>query len=91
VTHLNLISFFDNIIETFSAAKARKLCPWNYVIVIKHQIAVFLLFYAATNGLGVLKLSLSPGAVNPRHATAWSVVCFLQSAFMFVAATCYYR
>jgi len=31
---------------------------------------MFLLFYAATNGLGALKLSLSPGAGNPRYATA---------------------
>jgi len=61
---------FDNIIDTFSAAKARKLCPWNSIIATKHQIAVFLLFYAATNGLGALKLSLSPGAVNPRYTTA---------------------
>ena len=34
-----------------------------------------------TGWVGVPKLSLSPGAGNPRYATAWSVVCFLQSAF----------
>jgi len=38
-------------------------------------------------GWGALKLSLSRRAVNPRYATAWSVVCFLQSAFTSVAAT----
>jgi len=61
---------------------------------VKHQIAVFLLFYAATNGLGALKLSLSPSAVNPRYATAWSVVCFfckVVSCLFFVAATWYCR
>ena len=79
---------FHNIIDTFSAAKARKLCPWNLIIAIKHQIAVFLLFYPATNGLVALKLSLSPGAVNPRYATARSVVCFLQSVFMSVFCCC---
>jgi len=49
---------------------------------VKHQIAVFLLFYAATNGLGGSpKLSLSPGAGNPRYATASSVVCFYVNCF----------
>jgi len=44
---------------------------------VKHQIAVFLLVYAATNGLGgSTKLSLFPGVGNPRNATASSVVCF---------------
>jgi len=58
---------------------------------VKHQIAVFLLFYAATNGLGgSTKLNLFPGAGNLRYAIAWSVVCFLQSAFRSVAATWYY-
>jgi len=52
---------------------------------------MFLLFYAATKGLGALQLSLSPGAGNPRYATAWSVVCFLQSVFTSVGATCYCR
>jgi len=53
---------------------------------------MFLLFYAATNGLGWNpKLRLSPSAGNPRYATAWSVVCFLQSAFTSGAATCYCR
>jgi len=46
---------------------------------VKHQIAVFLLFYAATNRLGGSpKLSLSPRARNPRYATASSAVCFLR-------------
>ena len=81
---------FDNIIDTFSAAKARKLCPWNYIFAIKRQIAVFLLFYAATNGLGALKLSLSPGAVNPRYALL-EVSFFLQRGFMSVTATWYCR
>jgi len=44
---------------------------------VKHQIAVFLLFYAVTNGLGGRpKLSLYPGAGNPRYATASSVIFF---------------
>ena len=48
---------------------------------------MFLLFYATTNGLGGSpKLSLSPGAGKPGYATASSVVCFLRSAFMSVAA-----
>jgi len=38
-------------------------------------------------GWGALKLILSSGAVNPRYASAWSVVCFLQSAFVSVPAT----
>jgi len=49
-------------------------------------MTVFLLFYAATNGLGGSpELSLSPGAGNPRYATASSVVRFLRSAFMSIA------
>jgi len=49
---------------------------------VKHQIAFFLLFYAATNGLGGSpKLSLSPGAGNPRYTTASSVVCFFCEVF----------
>jgi len=48
----------------------------------KHQIAVFLLFYAATDGLGGNpKLSLSPGVGNPRYATASSVVCCFAKCF----------
>jgi len=59
---------------------------------VKRQIAVFLIFYAATNGLGGSpKLSLSPDAGNPRYATASSVVCSLRSVFIYVAATWYCR
>jgi len=41
--------------------------------------------------MGAPKLNLSPGAGNPRYATVWSVVCFLQNAFTYFAATCYCR
>jgi len=52
---------------------------------VKRQIAVFLLFYAATNVLGGSpKLSLSPGTGNPKYATASSAVCVLRNAFMSV-------
>jgi len=44
---------------------------------VKHQVAVFFYFMLPrTDWVGVPKLSLSPGAGNPRYATASSVVCF---------------
>jgi len=45
-------------------------------------IVVFLLFHAATNGLGGSPtLNLSPGAGKPRYATASSVVSFFAKCF----------
>ena len=81
-----LVSYGHHLVVTIYVHSAQ-----IEMFLIKHQIAVFPLFYGATNGLGALKLSLSPGTGNPRYATAWSVICFLQSAFMSVAATWYCR
>jgi len=59
---------------------------------VKHEIAVFLLFYAVMNRLGgraSTEFVPRRGKSGVRHCL--SVVCFLQSTSTSVAATCYCR